>query len=278
MNLSAGVLKEWLLHRQPEIRAKFENSAQGIRARKNRLAWWVAAGSVLAAGAIATLLGALVFKWSPGPIVASVGATFILAMIVATFGSIVYRSSLAAFALQSAVDAEQQREEKQEKLEEETKLPVLLRNNRDQMYLYHQIATTQARVAGRNSQAAMAIGFLALVAGSVVAIASDNVTTKLIIGGLAALGGVFSGYIARTFLVAQDQAITQLYKYWEQPLTTSYILAAERVAAAFDEKTTKEQELGKLIDQLLVIAIQHEALPSERRNASSSTRRNSNTA
>ena len=89
--------------------------------------------------------------------------------------------------------------EEEEELARDTALPALIRYNRDQMALYHQIATTQARVAGRNSQMAITIGFLALVAGSIVAIISNDVTTKLITGSLAALGGIFSGYIAERF-------------------------------------------------------------------------------
>lgn len=142
--LSAGVVREWLTNRQSDIRAKFEHSPEGIRARRNRLFWWVAAGSILAAGGAATLLGWLVFKWPTSQIVASIGVAIILTVIVATFGSIVYRSAFGAFAPQAALDIDKQREEEQEKLEQEIKLPVLLRNNREQMYLYHQIATTQA--------------------------------------------------------------------------------------------------------------------------------------
>jgi hypothetical protein len=170
------------------------------------------------------------------------------------------------------LDAEKQREKEQDRLLQDTTLPALLKANRDQMGLYHQIATAQARLAGRSSQTAMAVGFAALVAGSVVAILSPSITTKLITGGLAALGGIFSGYIARTFLAAQDKAISQLYKYWEQPLTTSYILAVERVANEFADPRVREKELGKLIDRLLMIAIQREVPSAESRDGSSMAR------
>jgi hypothetical protein len=226
---------------------------------------------IFAAGSVATLLGSLVFRWSRDPILASIGATLILTIVVAVLGNLTYRSALRAFAPQAASDAEKKRTEEQEKLAQDTTLPALLRYNRDQMGLYHQIATTQARISGRSSQTAMAIGFAALVAGSVVAIVSPSITTKLITGGLAALGGIFSGYIARTFLVAQDKAITQLYKYWEQPLTTSYILAVERVASEFADSKMKEKELAKLIDRLLMIAIQREVSSVEPRDGSSMT-------
>jgi hypothetical protein len=202
------LVKGWL-DRRSDLRAKFEKTEEGIRARNSRLVWWVVAASVFATGSIVTLLGGLVFRWPASVIVASIGATLILSAVVALFGTIVYRSAFAAFIPQAALDAERKREEEQEELTRDITLPALLRYNREQMALYHQIATTQARVAGRNSQTAMAIGFLALIAGSIVAIMSPDVATKLITGGLAALGGVFSGYIARTFLVAQDKAIEQ---------------------------------------------------------------------
>jgi TRADD-N domain-containing protein len=245
------LVKGWL-DRRSGLRAKFERTDEGIRARRSRLVWWIVAASVFVAGSVATLLGGLVFRWPTGVIVPSIGATLILSAAVALFGNLVYRSAFAAFIPQAALYAEMQREEEQEKLTRDITLPALLRYNREQMALYHQIATTQARVAGRYSQAAMAIGFLALIAGSIVAIMSPDVATKLITGGLAALGGIFSGYIARTFLVAQDKAIGQLYQYWEQPLMTSYVLMAERIVGTFADPRAKEKEFGKLVVEILL--------------------------
>jgi hypothetical protein len=74
--------------------------------------------------------------------------------------------------------------------------------------------------------------------------------------------------------MAQDKAIGQLYNYWEQPLTTSYVLMAERVAEAFADSEVKEKELGKLIDQLLKIAIQRQLPSAESKNGSSRSRSN----
>lgn len=98
-----------------DVRASFEQSPEGVRARKNRLIWWAAAGVIVAAGSVATLLGSLVFKWSLEPVLASIGATLTLTIVVAFFGSLIYRSALKAFAPQAALDAEKQRAEEQEK-------------------------------------------------------------------------------------------------------------------------------------------------------------------
>ena len=109
------------------------------------------------------------------------------------------------------------------------------------MGLYHKIATSQARAAGRNSQIFTIIGFLALVAGAIVAFSSKDETTKLLIGALASLGSLFSAYITRTFFVPQKAAIDQLYKYWEQPLATGYFLAAERIADIYRQRERRQK-------------------------------------
>lgn len=244
-----------------ELRVSFEQSDKGIRARGRRFVWWAAAVSIFAAGGIVALLGGLLFHWTARQVIATVAVALIPAIIVALLGYATYRFAFAEFSSQAVLDAERKRAEEQEKLAEDTALPSLLRYNREQMSLYHRIATTQARAAGRNSQTAMTIGFLALIAGTIVAITSPDVATKFVTGGLAALGGIFSGYIARTFLVAQERAIGQLYNYWEQPLTTSYVLMAERItySDAFIDDDKKQEELRKIIDHLLVIAARHES-------------------
>jgi hypothetical protein len=66
--------------------------------------------------------------------------------------------------------------------------------------------------------------------------------------------------------VAQDKAIGQLYKYWEQPLTTSYLLMAERIAENVST-SRREDEMAKLIDQLLLISQGREVQPGGKAGA-----------
>jgi hypothetical protein len=245
-----------------ELVLKFETSPEGVRARRLRLLFRTTGAGILAFAAVVILFGSLTFHWRSSLIAASIGASVVLAGGVAVVGSIVYNSALGAFLPQAALNAEQKFVEEQERLARDIALPALLRYNREQMSRYHQIATTQARVAGRNSQIAMAVGFAALIGGSTVAIVSNDSTTKIVTGGLAAMGGIFSGFITRTFFVAQDKAISQLYKYWAQPLASSYFLAAERLVDGLTDGRSKDKELGKLIDQLLLIALHRdESLP-----------------
>jgi hypothetical protein len=239
-----------------ELALKFEKSREGMRARKTQLVFRIIGGAIAAFAGVVILIGGLILHWHWQVIVASTGGALVLICTSELLGRVVYSSALAAFMPEAAVDAERKSKEEQEALARDTALPALLRYNREQMSRYHEIATTQARIAGRNSQIAMTIGFTALIAGASVAIVSNDTTTKIITGGLAALGGIFSGFITRTFFVAQDKAISQLYKYWAQPLASSYFLAAERLVDGLTESRSKDKELGKVIDQLLLIALQ----------------------
>ncbi|MCX5610646.1 hypothetical protein OHB39_24195 [Streptomyces sp. NBC_00047] len=112
---------------------------------------------------------------------------------------------------------------------EDPGLQNLIVLNRAQMQVYHEIATKQARLASRNSRLAIAIGFIGLIAGAVMAIRIQNETSKIVVGSLALIGSLLSTYISRTFLSSEDRAMAQLNYYFRQPLVTSYVLSAERL-------------------------------------------------
>jgi hypothetical protein len=184
----------------------------------------------------------------------------LVSIILFVVGWRVYEYSYQSYRPQALVDATERERQEREELTRDTGLPALLKYNREQMALYHKIATSQARTAGRNSQIFMSIGFLALVVGATVAINANDQTTKLLVGALASLGSLFSAYITKTFFTAQKAAIDQLYKYWEQPLATSYFLSAERIASSLSDegKTARDQQLSSLITQVLQAAIRAE--------------------
>jgi len=126
--------------------------------------------------------------------------------------------------------------------------------NRTQIGVYQDIATGDAKRAARNSQIAMSFGFLILVAGAVVTIVTPDSVAKIVVGVLASLGSVLSGYIGRTFLKAQDQAMYQLNYYFRQPLVTSYMLAAERLTLKLSENVQVQQNALKDVIKNLLIA------------------------
>ena len=132
-------------------------------------------------------------------------------------------------------------------------LQNLIKVNTEWINGYQDLATRAARNAVRNSQFAMSLGFLILVAGAVVTILTPNPTSKVVVGVLATLGSILSGYIGRTFLKAQDQAMRQLNYYFRQPLVTSYMLAAERLTPKLGGNT-QQSALKDILRNYLIVA------------------------
>jgi hypothetical protein len=133
---------------------------------------------------------------------------------------------------------------------EDVKQLILL--NQRRMDQYHQMTLTQAAIAWRSSQMAMTAGMFVLVASAAVAIgASLDTTSKVVIGSLGAIGSALSGYVAATFLRARSQSLAQLNYYFRQPLATSYLLTAERLAHKIPENDPMILEVWRtLITQI----------------------------
>ena len=140
-------------------------------------------------------------------------------------------------------------------------LQNLITLNRTQMQVYHELATNQATYASRNSRRAMLVGFLLLVTGGVVALRADDQASKVVVGALAALGSLLSGYIGQTFLRAEDRAMERLNFYFQQPLVTSYMLAAERLTLKLADNK-RDTILSDVIKQVLGAARTAEVAPS----------------
>lgn len=134
--------------------------------------------------------------------------------------------------------------------------------NRTQIGVYQDIATGDAKRAARNSQIAMSFGFLILIAGAVLTIRVPNAASKIVVGVLASLGSVLSGYIGQTFMKAQDQAMNQLNYYFRQPLVNSYMLSAERLTQKL-AGTSQQNALKDLIRNVLVAASRAEELDTD---------------
>jgi hypothetical protein len=98
------------------------------------------------------------------------------------------------------------------------------------MLQYHEITKRQSKSSYRNSQIAMSVGLAVLVAGSVAAVVSKAVSTQILVGSLTGLGTALSGYLSRTFIREYNRAQSQMNYFFGQPLVTSYLLEAERMA------------------------------------------------
>jgi hypothetical protein len=102
--------------------------------------------------------------------------------------------------------------------------------NQSMMESYHSITKTQAERSFKNSQRAMLAGLAILLAGAIGAVAAEEPTTKLALASLAGIGSTISGFISKTFLTSHAAAISQLNRFFQQPLVNSYLLNAERIS------------------------------------------------
>ncbi|ADB76170.1 TRADD-N-associated membrane domain-containing protein [Geodermatophilus obscurus] len=218
-----------------------------------------------AAAVFAVILGPFAFQW-PGRITGAVAASCLfLAAFLPFVGYRTYEKGLGAWNPRARAEALQDLQAKKEKFLAESSLEALLIFNREDMYRYHDIATTVARRASRLSAFAMTVGFLVLVAGAISVVIIQNNTSKIVIAALTALGGLFSGYITKTFFTAEEKAVNQLYKYWQQPREASYLLAAERVARELNDPA-KERAYTDVITKALSIVLIKEQLDLEADN------------
>jgi hypothetical protein len=140
-----------------------------------------------------------------------------------------------------------------DELSSTAKLTDLMKANRRQMSAYDLIARYQAQSSYRNSQLAMAIGFAILIAGACVAITVHDNTAKIATASLTAIGAAVAGYISKTFLESYNTTLKQLNFYFEQPLISSYILTAQRLADSVPDASPQMYEtlVNGIITQLI---------------------------
>jgi hypothetical protein len=179
--------------------------------------------------------------------------------IVAVSSAVVaWLSLVGALALPGLMEARREQRELEAKARENVAesadeidnakdLVQLIKANRKQMAAYDVLAQAQAKNAFRNSQIAMAAGLIVLLAGAAVAISAPSVATKVAAASLTAIGGAVSGFIAQTFLRTYSDAVKQLNFYFQQPLITSYVLTAQRLAGELSSKERCDEALDGLI-------------------------------
>jgi hypothetical protein len=138
-------------------------------------------------------------------------------------------------------------------LASDSHLPALIKANRLHLEAYDVLVRDQAASAYRNSQLAMAAGFLILLAAIGFAIAGGDAASKAIAAGLSAVVGVLTGYLGKTFLAVHQSTVEQLNRYSEQPLNTSYLLAAERTAAETSDPVQRDALVGEVVARTLAL-------------------------
>lgn len=244
-------LKEWWI------------SGERVEARTNRLILIVLAATSAIASAL-TVTKAVPFAMNPGPGTVRLSVAAVLwagALILALAGMWRYGAAKADFMRRY------QRQKVYRAIDHMTSDPELqkvMRLNQTRMDAYHELTLDQAAHAYRNTQFATTVGFLVLASGAILALAvHTTIAGQAVVGGLATIGTALSGYIVATFLKAQREALSQLTVYFRQPLTTSYILTAERLAMKLPTEV-RHSTLAHLADQVVAHAFGTQDTDDER--------------
>ncbi|MFG2281186.1 hypothetical protein ACGFNQ_21135 [Streptomyces asoensis] len=117
---------------------------------------------------------------------------------------------------------------------------------------YHGIALRQARQSFRNAQISMALGFVLIVAFTVIALNASTTAGSVVAGGLGIASAALAGYVSRTFIRSQETAAGHLRAYFDQPLEFSRYLAAERLMADADLSEERRAEVVSLLVQAMI--------------------------
>ena len=135
-------------------------------------------------------------------------------------------------------------------------LRELIKVNREDMGRYQTLTQNQATTSYRWSLAALGAGLAVLIGGIVVVISATGTADKAAVAGLTGISGALASYVARTYLRIYERTLQQLNFYFQQPLVTSYLLAAERVTHEVDSPPDKHKIRVKIIEQALDAAAQ----------------------
>ena len=182
-------------------------------------------------------------------VIVALGAVAIALVAVSL---IVYSAARARFFERQETAAGEAVEEAVAELQDQLNLRALMKINRKQIEAYHLLTRQQAAEAYRNSVVAMATGLLTLVSGvaAVIFLPGIDDTQRVTTAGLTAIGSIVGGYVSRTFMRTYSIALQQLNRYFEQPLHTNYLLAAERLIDRLGEARQDRLRI-KVIDHML---------------------------
>lgn len=137
-----------------------------------------------------------------------------------------------------------------EQLRKTTQLVTLMELNQDQIKTYHDIVTEQADKSFKSARNAMTAGLVLLVAAAAGGVKVPIEEIRWFIGALSLFSTVFSAYLSRTYLMLYRESISQLNRYFDQPVQNSYYLTAERLAAELEGETAQAVR-KQIIDQVL---------------------------
>jgi hypothetical protein len=141
----------------------------------------------------------------------------------------------------------------------------LLDFNRTLIDKYHQGTRQRATLSFFAGMVAMAVGLGVVVYGAIAVFKTGeagstlNTQQRIVAATFSTVTGGIAAFIAQTFIQAHRDALADLSSYFHQPLVTSYLLSAERIADVIGtagRNATKQRELERVLDATLLIATQ----------------------
>jgi hypothetical protein len=96
----------------------------------------------------------------------------------------------------------------------------------------------------------MALGLLVIMGCFAAGLYFANGQTKVFVAAIAGVAAALSAFLNRTYLQMYGQTLSQLNRYFEQPVLTGYYLTAERLAQDLGEDP-ESQMRRRIIDQVL---------------------------
>lgn len=221
-------------------------SAENARSRS--LVGFLALGGLLIYGGGAYLLVASE-EASNSHIVLALLAV-IVGFVLAGWSFVRRNQARAAFYERQQQAASEGVEKALDELEDVTDLPGMLRFNRSQMKAYESLTREQASSSYLLSHVALGVGLALVIGGGVAALAANGTPTKAAAAGLAAIAVAVSGFLARTYLRIYERTLAQLNYYFNQPLISSYVLTAERLADKMSQER-KDDVIVSIVAELV---------------------------
>ena len=119
-----------------------------------------------------------------------------------------------------------------------------------QIVEYQQETRSRATLSFAFALISMFAGFGFVIWGGSVLLQAKEVIVLAAGGLLSAVGGAMSGFITKTFLDVHKLSLTQLNRYFQQPVINDHILTAQRLADDSDDPETRKKAYDRIIESI----------------------------
>ncbi len=96
----------------------------------------------------------------------------------------------------------------------------------------------------------MFLGMFFIFWGGSVIISEDGSDKVLAGSAIASIGGAISAYITKTFLDVHKLSVTQLNRYFKQPVINDHIIMAQRLADGSKDDVVRKEAYQKIISSV----------------------------